>query len=44
MHLIVTEERAPFEPEGGAYASHGSHAHAHKAPIHVHGPGCAHDH
>lgn len=43
MHLIVTEEQAPFEPEGGAYASHGSHAH-HEAPVHVHGPGCTHDH
>jgi urease accessory protein len=31
MHLIVTEELAPFEPEGGAYAAggHGGHGHAH---------------
>ena len=49
MHLIVTEELAPFEPEGGAYASHDAHAHA-PAPAHghdhghVHGPGCQHDH
>ena len=28
MHLIVTEEQAAFEPEGGAYAAQG-HAHAH---------------
>ena len=47
MHLTVTEELAPFEPEGGAYASHGAHEHhapAHEAPVHVHGPGCQHDH
>ena len=51
MHLIVSEERAPFEPESGAYAhdGHGAHGHAH-APVsanpaaHVHGPGCDHDH
>ena len=53
MHLIVSEEQAPFEPEAGAYAS-GGHAHgqghshdaehAHPAPAHVHGPGCGHDH
>lgn len=44
MHLIVTEEMAPFEPEGGAYSGSG-HGHAHEghAP-HVHGPGCDHDH
>ena len=53
MHLIVSEESAPFEPEAGAYASGGhvhgqghSHGaeHAHPAPAHVHGPGCDHDH
>lgn len=40
MHLTVTEELAPFEPEGGAYAAggHGSHAHAHGD----HGHGHAH--
>jgi urease accessory protein len=38
MHLIVTEERAAFEPEGGAYAG-GGHAH------HDHGHGDhGHDH
>ena len=38
MHLIVTEERSAFEPEGGAYAAAG-HAHAHG-----HGHDHAHDH
>jgi urease accessory protein len=27
MHLIVTEESAPFEPEGGAYSAQGGHEH-----------------
>jgi urease accessory protein len=51
MHLVVSEERAPFEPESGAYAQggHGAHGHAHapvsaKPAVHVHGPGCGHDH
>ncbi len=56
MHLTVAEETAPFEPEGGAYASAG-HGHEHSAPKpkpinipikaaapHVHGPDCKHDH
>jgi len=38
MHLIVVAVEEAFEPEGGAYASHG-HAHAHGAD-HGHG----HDH
>src|SRR3954471_2202337 len=38
MHLIVNETSAAFEPEGGAYASHDSHAHA------AHSHGHAHDH
>jgi urease accessory protein len=47
MHLIVTAQQAPFEPEGGAYAS--GHAHAHgTAHDHDHGhdhdAGRAHDH
>jgi urease accessory protein len=52
MHLIVNTLDAPFEPESGAYSSHGTqahadahahaHAHAHPEP-HVHGPGCDHD-
>jgi urease accessory protein len=32
MHLIVHEVHAPFEPEGGAYAS--GHAHAHHEHAH----------
>lgn len=38
MHLTVTEEREPFEPEGGAYGGHG-HGHSH-----AHGHGQGHDH
>ena len=34
MHLEVSEESAPFEPEGGAYAIHAEHDHAHE---HEHG-------
>jgi urease accessory protein len=34
MHLIVHEVQAPFEPEGGAYAS--GHAHAHGDHAHHH--------
>ena len=40
MHLIVTEEQSPFEPEAGAYAA-GGHAHGHGGHGHDHG---AHDH
>ncbi len=29
MHLAVSEELAPFEPEGGAYGVHAQHAHTH---------------
>ena len=36
MHLLVTEELAPFEPEAGAYAA-GGHAHG-PAPEHVPAP------
>jgi urease accessory protein len=39
MHLTVAETKAPFEPEGGAYASsthsHG-HGHAHSHDHHDH--------
>jgi urease accessory protein len=42
MHLIVTEELAPFEPEGGAYAA-GGHGHGHDHG-HGHGHGHAHEH
>ena len=40
MHLIVNPVDAPFEPESGAYASHGGHGHAH---AHEH-EGHSHDH
>jgi len=46
MHLIVTEQKAPFEPEGGAYAAGGhghGHAHGHDHG-HDHGHGHAHSH
>ena len=29
MHLLVSEEMAPFEPESGAYAHEQAHGHAH---------------
>lgn len=41
-HLIVTEAQAAFEPEGGAYAAGGGHAHGHGA--HDHGHDHGHDH
>lgn len=43
MHLIVTDEQAAFEPEGGAYAaeSHAHHGHDHG---HAHDHGSPHDH
>lgn len=48
MHMIVSEERAAFEPEGGAYGAHGAmqghdhgHDHGHE---HAHGQGHNHDH
>ncbi len=40
MHLVVREEQAAFEPEGGAYGEHGG-AHGHG---HGHGHDHAHDH
>jgi urease accessory protein len=40
LHLVVSEELAPFEPEGGAYAAHGDDAHSHD---HGHGHAHAHD-
>jgi urease accessory protein len=37
MHLMVHEVQAAFEPEAGAYASHGHTAdHAHERPRHDH--------
>ena len=45
MHLITSEERAPFEPEAGAYASEGhGHAHAHTHEHGLAGHGGSHDH
>lgn len=50
MHLIVSEESAPFEPEAGAYAAHGGahaqdHGHEHgQEHGHDHGHDHAHDH
>jgi len=48
MHLIVTEENAPFEPEAGAYSASGQaqgHAHGHgDAHAHDHGQGHGHGH
>jgi urease accessory protein len=51
MHLIVSEEQLPFEPEAGAYGSSSGHGHGHghahgHAHEHgqVHGAGPAHDH
>jgi urease accessory protein len=46
MHLAVTEELAPFEPEAGAYAAHASHGHGHAHDHAAHGAEAAkaHDH
>ena len=54
MHMTVVTVHEAFEPEGGAYSSHGhshghghgehSHDHANHAHGHVHGPHCEHDH
>jgi len=56
MHMTVLTVHEAFEPEGGAYSSHGhSHDHGHSehshdqdhvdhARGHVHGPHCNHDH
>jgi len=51
MHLIVTDEQAPFEPESGAYGetghAHGhdhDHDHDHEHDDHEHGHHHHHDH
>ncbi|MEY2677895.1 MAG: hypothetical protein RLZ00_587 [Pseudomonadota bacterium] len=56
MHMTVLTVHETFEPEGGAYSSHGhSHGHGHGEHSHdhadhahdhghVHGPHCNHDH
>ena len=43
MHLIVTQVNESFEPENGAYSSHGGHVHSHDhghehAHVHAHEP------
>jgi len=44
MHLTVTEELAPFEPEGGAYSAGGGHGHHEHEHEHDHGHQHAHGH
>jgi urease accessory protein len=44
MHLNVVETREPFEPEGGAYASHASGAGSHHGHGHGHGDHSHTDH
>jgi urease accessory protein len=44
MHLIVSEERAAFEPEAGAYAASGGHEHGHGGRDHGHTHDHTHDH
>ena len=45
MHLVVHETNAAFEPEGGAYAAQGGHAHHDHDHDHGHhGHGHDHDH
>jgi len=44
MHLAVTEELAPFEPEAGAYAAHASHGHGHAHDHAAHGAEAARPH
>ena len=47
MHLLVSEELAPFEPEGGAYGAAAAHApagHAHGGHDHDHDHGHDHGH
>jgi urease accessory protein len=41
MQLVVAEELAPFEPEGGAYAAHAA-GRANAGHTHVHPPTAAH--
>ena len=38
MHLIVTDQFAAFEPEGGAYGAQAGHAHPHEEVHHDHKP------
>lgn len=43
MHLIVNEVSESFEPENGAYSSHGGHSHGH-AHANDHAPDHTHEH
>jgi len=43
MHLTVTEQNLPFEPEGGAYAG-GAHGHGHGQGHNGHDHGTEHHH
>jgi urease accessory protein len=44
MHLIVNAVDAPFEPESGAYANHGTATHGTHSHGHDHGHGHSHAH
>jgi len=44
MHLIVSEARAAFEPEAGAYAASGGDEHGHGGHDHGHAHDHAHEH
>ncbi len=45
MHLIVTQDVLPFEPESGAYAAQPGHGHGHSHdPSHAHSHDHSHDH
>jgi urease accessory protein len=45
MHLIVNEVTEAFEPESGAYSSHGSHSHgSHSHDSHAHDHSHDHEH
>lgn len=45
MHLIVTQDALPFEPEAGAYAAQPGHAHGQSHdPSHAHGHDHSHEH
>ncbi len=53
MHMTVVTVQEAFEPEGGAYGSHGhahghshshDHSHSHEQDAHSHDSNCKHDH
>jgi urease accessory protein len=43
MHLSVSDTFGPFEPEGGAYASHAAHGHEEHHHGHRHTDTCTHE-